>query len=442
MIHNFQMSFSENHSVRDDFAIINIQEVPEEEENNLIQIHLSSGTAKISFHQFCKYSSLIQEELQNEANIMKILKRIEVNLKKYDIKDENVNIFFNILKETKVEITSNEYFDLYKLAEIFKVNSIKKLLKNYAKKFSQNLYFILNLMLQHKSEEFDDLFPNDYISDELENFLITNVEKCFTIELFGQLPISSIYRIIEKSDFNNISSDKLYDFIAKSIEKRHFLFHFLNINKLSDEKFDDLYQNYLSLSDSNKNYFDHLKNDLNFLKKLKENNKNLKKEVKQLKQMNNQLENQQNQIKIENRQLQTQLSRLQSNNQKLNDQVNELEKKIQLLKDQQNQMKIKNDNLQIQVNNVNRDKNMLKNQINRLTEENSRNLALKIKFEEENKKIIIKNNEFEKQINEMKKEKINDPKFIVDNIVFRKIVDEILLKIQDKVENKKCGIIK
>ena len=44
---------------------------------------------------------------------------------------------------------------------------------------------------------------------------------------------------------NKITSDDLYAFITKSIEDRHILFSFLQIQKLSDEAFNDLYNSYL-----------------------------------------------------------------------------------------------------------------------------------------------------------------------------------------------------
>lgn len=213
----------ENHS--DDSAIINLQDaLEEEEENDIIQFHLSSEIIQIHIHQLCKYSHLIQKEFQQGTELSILIPTLEQKFKKYQVKDKNIKFFFQLLKKEKMEITSNQYIDLCKLAEIFEVSSLKKLLRIYYQKFSKNLNLIINLMLEENSFEVDYLFPHDCLSNEFEECLINNIDKCFNIDIFGQLPISTIYRIIEKSNLNNITNDFLYDFIMKSIEKRYCLF--------------------------------------------------------------------------------------------------------------------------------------------------------------------------------------------------------------------------
>lgn len=80
------------------------------------------------------------------------------------------------------------------------------------------------------------------------------------IDTFAELNISIIYRVIEKSSSKGINNDRLYEFIKKSINKFSSLFSFLNLQLLSKDRFQDLYELYSN--DQNKKYFDFLKCDL------------------------------------------------------------------------------------------------------------------------------------------------------------------------------------
>lgn len=134
---------------RKDIAIIDLKNADEEENSTLI-FHLSSEIIKIKFHQFCKYSLIIQEECENEISIKNIIEKLEAKVREYHIKEENIKNFFNLLKKEKIEINSDQFSDFCKLAEIFKVNSLKKCLKAYSQKFSDDLNFNINLLLKQK----------------------------------------------------------------------------------------------------------------------------------------------------------------------------------------------------------------------------------------------------------------------------------------------------
>lgn len=204
----------QNHS-NDNFIDLNLENLSDEEEDhlNLISIHLSSDIITINFHQFCKYSRLIQKEFQEQTCINDLITKIEIELKKYNIKDESVKFFFKLLNGQSISITCGYFFDLYKLSHIFKVNSVKQFLKKKFSKFSQNLDFFLNLLVEQQSNDGRDLLPIDFYSIDMESFLSENIENCLKSDKFGELSFSSIYRIIEKSDKNKIKSDTLFDFI-------------------------------------------------------------------------------------------------------------------------------------------------------------------------------------------------------------------------------------
>ena len=72
--------------------------------------------------------------------------------------------------------------------------------------------------------------------------------------------------MIEKSCRERISNDLLCSFIIKSINERHVLFHFVEIEKLSKEIFEKLikeYSNSIASENNRAHYFDFLPN--NFL---------------------------------------------------------------------------------------------------------------------------------------------------------------------------------
>ena len=136
-------------------------------------------------------------------------------------------------------MSSCQYCDLCKLSEIFKCKSLIKFLDDYSKKNSDNIDFIINAILELNSTINDDALINNTFSVKLENYLRSNFKKCIQNQNFSRLPISLIYRIIEKLDPNLILYDDLYDFISKSISDRHTLFSFIDLKQLSDEKFDE-----------------------------------------------------------------------------------------------------------------------------------------------------------------------------------------------------------
>lgn len=294
------------------------------------------------------------------------------------------------------------------------------------------------------------MFPVDYISNEIEDCLIKNLNECFKNELFSQLNVSTIFRIIEKSDINQIKSDALFEFISKSIEERCCLLNFLDVKNLSDEKFEFLCKIYLQ----NKSLFIYLPNDVVYLKKMMDLNKKNENEIIQLKQNQQQIENQIKQANSRNDQLQNQIEKIKTENQQIVNQNNVLINENKSLKEKLNQIKeenkilcekqniIKNEyqNLQYQLNKEKENKNHFENLYNELLKESRQNLIIKEKVEEENKIMAIKNNEFVNQINEMKKEKLNDKKIIEDSKNFNTMIEKFVMDFNDFDETTKSKI--
>lgn len=114
----------------------------------------------------------------------------------------------------------------------------------------------------------------------MEDILKDNIAECLSNDNFFKLPIPIMYRIIERSDHDQIQCDLLYDFIKKSIKSRYILFQFIDMKSLSDENFYDLCENIP------KKYLGYLQIQIDYMKKMKNDIKLLEKEIKQLKEEN------------------------------------------------------------------------------------------------------------------------------------------------------------
>ena len=138
---------------------------------------------------------------------------------------------------------------------------------------------ILNLLIENRSDTNNEFFQFGEVSTEMENCLSDKIDQSIQNQRFGQLPIALIYRVIEKCDRKKLSNDVLYDFIMNSINERFTLFFFIDVNDLSDEKFNDLYHHYILLKNTPSSvYFKCLPFDLMQVKSLKEVNKEVQKE--------------------------------------------------------------------------------------------------------------------------------------------------------------------
>lgn len=203
------------------------------------------------------------------------------------LKEDIFAVFFNILqKNFKGQmLTLDEYNDFLKLCSIFhvsKVPSIRKFVKEYSKINIQNIDYIINTILSNTDDNINKKnFGNDYLT-LLETNLSQNINQCLKNDNFGKLNISIIYRIIKNSEKNEEFTDILYEFINKSIEKRHLLFEFIDIEKLTKHNFDHLFDEINSTK--NEHYYYYLSNsNIKYLIKIRNDNFDLNKSINQLK---------------------------------------------------------------------------------------------------------------------------------------------------------------
>lgn len=276
-----------------DLITFNIQDELKrsEDEKDQIMIKLSSSSIKIHYYQLCKYSQRIVDGYQKsdtENLLMRDIKRIQND---YNIEDNNIILFFDIMKEGNIQFSSYQFRDLFILAEYFKVKFLQNFLERYSKSHFNDINYIINMILSSKSNATNEDLQNDELSNKMEQLLYDKIDECIQNENFGKLPISIIHRIFEKSDMEKITSDNLYTFICKSIENRHILFSFLDIQNLSNEKFDILYNDYCAQKKSKTAfYYQFLHVDLEYIKQLRNGikygdftqNKKLTKDIEKL----------------------------------------------------------------------------------------------------------------------------------------------------------------
>lgn len=168
---------------------------------------------------------------------------------------------------------------------------INQQIENISKEF-KNEVFIFSIETGENIEEIFRFLIKRIIfkHKEIEN---SNVKKKHKKRRhkFQNLPVSTVYRILEKSDRNNIPSDLLFEYIAKSIEERFVLLCFIDVKSISDQKMNEM----IELEKRSPLYFQNMKCDLKYIRKIKDENKNNQAQINKLNEINDNLREQLNQ---------------------------------------------------------------------------------------------------------------------------------------------------
>ena len=165
-------------------------------------------------------------------------------LSKYDINESNAILFFKLLEDEDVKLDNNNYIDVYKLSKLFRAELLIQVLKSYIFTHLYDVSLIINLILEKEnkvSDLYDELLVENEIYVSLESLLNNKINECLQNENFALLQIPTMYRILETSDKESINSEKLYEFIHESIEKRFTLFRFVDLRQLKDDKWEQIY---------------------------------------------------------------------------------------------------------------------------------------------------------------------------------------------------------
>lgn len=244
----------------------------EYENEESISIQLQSSVMQVLF------SSLVHVKYFRENYTLKDIESrlsqdlIQIENEKH-IKEQSIIIFFNILHgKMPEELTNDEYIDLFKLASLLhssKVSSFTKFIKNYSQSHLNNLQFSIQILLSIVNDQMALKTFGDQYLIQLEDNLSNEINFCLQDPYFSKFEIAIIHRIIDKSNKNDEFHDLLYDFINESIETRYLLFQFMDIDKLSIQKLNDLFE---KLPNNQKHYQYLLNCNVNYILSLKRNN--------------------------------------------------------------------------------------------------------------------------------------------------------------------------
>lgn len=245
------------------------------ENDDLITFQHESKKINFYFSQLAKYSKHIREKYLFQDVINHIPDGIHKFKEEYQLLPENIYFFFQLLQQNynineHSDLTYVQCIDLLKLSKFLEVRKLTAKINQYIKTHNNQVDFIIQMLQYETTIQKDNDNSKIEISDEIEHFLSSRIDECLSNEKFKDLPIQILYRVIEKSSTTStsINSNKLFDIIIKSISKFCVLFRFLDLQKLSEDRLDELCENYSKSKENAIQYFDYLKCDLKFIKEI------------------------------------------------------------------------------------------------------------------------------------------------------------------------------
>lgn len=278
---------------------------------------------------------------------------------------------------------------------------------------SEDISFISCLIIEQNPDMNEYIIHNNVICFEIEECLINKVDECLQNEQFGKIPISTIYRILEKSQ-KHISSDLLYDFIRKSIGERYILFHFVEISQLSEDKIEQICNDIDASNPSANHYYEYLKLDLVYMKSLKYESNEKERQINSLFKENNELK-----------------QAVDESNTSIN----------QLLQDKQEihkkfiEISTQKDHLLAEYNMYQKTNADLNNQLSQLFTENNDIKQKNIEFQTQCKQLLIEKNDIEKNATLLKSQKDQLQKIVNKFKEDNKKMITLYKNLQDKYNN-------
>lgn len=267
----------------------------DDNDDEVISIKLKTQTIEINYFQLSQFSKLIRQEYNLSDTKANLSTKLQEFLDENNIPESVAVSFFKLIRKENIEISSDIFLNLCKLSSFFKSTQIKKFLVKFLNSSLDNFSFIISLIEENKSDESKCIVKIDDASINLEESLTKNINQCIPNNGFGQLPISIISHIIEASQFDEKTSDILYKFIEEKIEDRFSLFPFIDLENLSEENFDILYEKFMKENDSKndeKKYYQCFRPCLKYMKKLKETSKDQEQKIKSLEEENEKIKSQ------------------------------------------------------------------------------------------------------------------------------------------------------
>lgn len=207
----------------------NSQSDDNEYDDDSISFQFESQKITLHYLQFFKYSTFIRTNylVSDIANLFP--KELQNLQQRSNISTDNIYLFFHLLDDNfnindDFTLTYKQYIDLFKISEFLQIKKLSKRLKNYFQTNQSKIDFIIQI-IQYETSIQKNSEKNEFqITQIMEQILSSKINECLQNETFSELDVSFIYRIIDQSNKNQLSSDFLFSFIMKSIEKFHVLF--------------------------------------------------------------------------------------------------------------------------------------------------------------------------------------------------------------------------
>ena len=315
------------------------------ENDDLIKFQHDSKTINLYYSQLTKYSKLIREDY-TFSKVNNLLSQEICNIQKdYHLLPESVDFFFQLLQQNyniteDLILTYIQCIDLLTISKILQVRKLSYNINHYIKSRNIDIDFVFQ-MIEYDAKIQKETDKHDIeISSEVENLLISKINECFSNEKFKELPIQIIHRVLEGCSRDSINSNKLFDIISNSLSKFYVLFPFLDLQKLSDDRLEELCEMYSRSNENTQHYYNFLKCNLNLINEIHNRKKSLEKmnvdQQNKLSDLENMLQKQLNESEKVNSQLQGQLDDSKKLIIEQQDKVKDLESKIESLQNQVN----------------------------------------------------------------------------------------------------------
>ena len=159
---------------------------------------------------------------------------------------------------------------------------------------------------------------------KIQDRLLIQIDECLQDEDFSRLSASMIYQMLDKSDREKIDSYLLFTIIDKSIDRLFILFHFVDLESLSDENIQKLLFDFTKSKkeETTKKYYQYLPVNLACIISLRNKNKDLQKRIDE---KENEEQRKINEMKGENSQFKSKINEISEENKQQSNKLKENE---------------------------------------------------------------------------------------------------------------------
>ena len=350
--------------------------------DDLISLQLNSKAINLYFSQLIKYSKHVRDLYLTSDFIDHFSKEMHQFQDQLHLSPDSIVYFFHLLEQNNnvkenANLTYIQCIDLLKISKCLEVRKLTNQINEYIKNRSVDVDFVIQ-MIQYENKTQNENLNEIEISNDIENLLTNKINECLSNEKFSELPISKIYRIVEQSySKNGIKSDKLIDFIKKSISQFCVLFRFVDVEQLSEDRLIDLCELYSTSNENTVKYFSYMKCNLNVISKMIGQKKNLQQrldqsenlkrnKVKELEDQISQLKNQLKTSDIEKKQINHQFQEQQNKMNELSAQINQFQKQLEISEQSNKQLEKEKSEINKQLEISEKEKKLIQKQLDEI----------------------------------------------------------------------------